>query len=171
MKRLIQVAAALVLGLAVFACTGNDSAKRTADTELPRTVIKTSQVRAGGAIAVNTRVLTDVMVGEAVTVELTIVARPYRDLWLTIADDEHFALQGEAQRLLEGSDSRTLTERMTLKPLAAGKHYLRMTLFYKNGGNPRSVVVALKVKDSSGKFPKADKPIKNRIEFQSLPAR
>lgn len=132
-------------------------------------VILQSQARAGGAIAVQTRVLTEVRLNQPVIVELTVSPGNYRQLWLTIADSEHFALQGEYQRWLGSSHQQPVIEQITLTPLSAGKHYLRMTLAQEDGSNPRSVVVALKVVGDTDLLPAERELPKERIEFQSRP--
>lgn len=169
----VQPFVASILVMLLCACTDtvnvashNESATKLAAA---RTVVVESQARAGGAIAVKSRLLGEVVLHQPVTVELSIAPGSFRSLWLTIVDSEHFELQGDYERHLTNNGQWTITEQITLTPLSAGKHYLRMTLAHEDGSNPRSVVVALKVPGEAGESPAANQPPKARIEFQSRP--
>lgn len=131
-----------------------------------------SEVQAGGAIAVKTRVLSDVVVNQPVTVELLFPGNPRRSLWLDITDSDDYRINGDYRRYIQGgAKGGTLSETVELVPLVAGKHYLRMFVSDSRGQNPRSVVVALPVKDATGSVPRPEKKVRSRIDFESTPDR
>ena len=168
-KQLLSTFMVMLLVSVVGACTDAADSASSRESDVVKTVVKQSQMRAGGAIAVKTRVLGEVVVNQVVTVELSVVSQSSRGFWLTIADSDQFELLGDSERFIEGGAAAKSSERIELIPLSPGKHYLRMTVSREAGDDARSVVVALKVKDESGTVPDNSKPVKNRIEFRSQP--
>lgn len=136
-----------------------------------RREIRTSQAGEGRAIASRTQLLTPVKEGQVVIVQVVFIAKPYQDIWLDIAQNDAFELDGDYHRVLKGGKNGMTVENIKLVPNKAGKTYLKMTASYAGGRFPSEVVVALPVENEQGHMPKKTRKIKDRIEYQAAPVR
>lgn len=164
----VPMAIVMVVGVCSGCSRGGIAAGEQGDS--PRREVSQSVPRSGGALSAQSKILTQVVIGKPVVVELIFGTDPRQDLWLDIAEDEGFELKGDYRRVLEVRKRGVAKEYIQLTPLAPGKQYLKMTVSHAGGDNPRSLVVILPVEDAQGNVPEKARESRSRVEFQTTPA-
>lgn len=167
-RRLVMLLGILIVSAAASGCSRGGVAEEKPTGPL-HTEISQSVPRSGGAISAQSKILTPVVKGQPVVIELVFGTEPGQDLWLEIADSDAFELKGDYRRVLEVRKKGVVKEYIQLTPLQAGKHYLKMTVSHAGGESPRALVVILPVVDDKGNMPEPQKEERSRVEFRATP--
>lgn len=100
-------------------------------------------------------------------------------LLLSFSENNDIELFGDAQRLVEGSDSGIVSTEIQFTPHSAGKHYLKFVASSADTGGAdaanadnrgmRAFVIPIAVADSRGVVPVLEKERRSRIDLPSNP--
>ena len=161
---LMYVAALLLL----VACDASpDRVETIQASPLSRAELVRSRSNAGGGFSVSHQLLSDPVINETVTIELTLRLQSSQDIRLDFSANDSVELMGGPTQLFKGTQGGVIRATVDLIPRRAGKTYLKFIASSADGQAVRSYAVVLKVRNQDGSLPVSSKTQRNRINLPS----
>ena len=161
----VKVIPVIALGLAAIMYALEQPASPVLMTNDIQVTANTSETIAGDRIAMKHSVTGDVQVGGTLTLTLNFALSASQLLELEFVESEQYQFSDAPGAVYSADEQGRLMVQLLIRPVVAGKMYVKFLAGTTDGERIRSFSIPLRVKDSNGLMPSINSTSNSRVNL------